>query len=54
MNKPREDRESVRSDTFTVSATRAEKEAIMKMASNSGLTMSAWVRMVIRKEIDKK
>ena len=54
MNKPKSNRDEVRKNTFTVTATRAEKEAIQRMANQSGLTMSAWVRMVVNEKINQK
>jgi hypothetical protein len=54
MKTPKANRDEVRESTFTVTATRAEKEAIQKMANQSGLTLSAWVRMVLMDKINQK
>lgn len=54
MNKPKANREEVRETTFTVSVTRAEKKSIQEMANKSGLTLSAWVRMVLAEKINQK
>ena len=54
MNKPKANREEVREKTFTVTVTRAEKKAIQEMANKSGLTLSAWVRMVLAEKINQK
>ena len=54
MKTPKANRDEVRENTFTVTVTRAEKEAIQKMANKSGLSMSAWVRMVIAEKINQK
>jgi antitoxin component of RelBE/YafQ-DinJ toxin-antitoxin module len=54
MKTPKINRDEVRESTFTVTATRAEKEAIQRMADKSGLTMSAWVRMVLNEKINQK
>lgn len=54
MKTPKANRDEVRSSTFTVTATAAEKEAIQDMANKSGLTMSAWVRMVLNEKINQK
>lgn len=54
MNKPKSNRDEVRESTFTVTVTRTEKEAIQRMANQSGLTMSAWVRMVLAEKINQK
>lgn len=53
MKTPRSNRDDVRENSFTVMATKAEKEAIQRMADKSGLSMSAWVRMVINRELNK-
>lgn len=53
MKTARSNRDEVRENSFTVMATKAEKEAIQRMADKSGLSMSAWVRMVINKELNK-
>jgi antitoxin component of RelBE/YafQ-DinJ toxin-antitoxin module len=50
----KDNRDDVRESTFTVTATRAEKEAIQKVAHQNGLTMSAWVRMVLAEKINQK
>lgn len=54
MKTPKANRDEVRESTFTVTATKAEKEAIQKMANKSGLTLSAWVRMVLAEKINQK
>lgn len=53
MKTPRSNRDDVRENSFTVMATKAEKEAIQRMADKSGLSMSAWVRLVINRELNK-
>lgn len=54
MKTPRSNRDDVRENSFTVMATKAEKEAIQRMADKSGLSMSAWVRMVINEKINQQ
>ena len=54
MKTPKKNRDEVRENTFTVTATRAEKEAIQRMARQSGLSMSSWVRMVLAEKINQK
>ena len=54
MKTPRPNRDEVRETTFTATVTKAEKEAIQDMANKSGLTMSAWVRMVLLENINQK
>ena len=54
MKKPNENRDEVRENALTVMSTKEEKAAIKKMANKSGLTMSAWVRMVLNEKINQK
>ena len=54
MKTPKSNRDEVRENSFTVMATKAEKEAIQKMADKSGLSLSAWVRMVLNEKINQK
>ena len=54
MKTAKTNRDEVRENTFTVTATKAEKEAIRKMANQNGLSMSAWVRMVLAEKINQK
>lgn len=54
MKTPKANREEVRESTFTVVVTRAEKEAVQRMANQSGLSMSAWVRMILAEKINQK
>lgn len=44
-------RDEVRENTITIPMTKAEKEAISSAAQKIGLSMSAFVRMVINKEL---
>lgn len=54
MKTPKANRDEVRESTFTVTATKAEKETIQEMARQSGLSMSSWVRMVLAEKINNK
>lgn len=54
MNKPKYNRSEVRETTFTVTVTRAEKNAIREQAKKIGLTMSSWARMVLAEKINQK
>lgn len=54
MKTARSNRDEVRENSFTVMATKAEKEAVRKMADKSGLSMSAWVRMVLNEKLERK
>lgn len=52
MKTPKANRDEVRDSTFTVTVTRSEKQTIQDMANRSGLTLSAWVRMVLVDKIN--
>ncbi len=54
MKTKRVNRDEVRENRLTIPMAKAEKEAIQKMADKSGLTMTAWVRMVLIREINRK
>lgn len=54
MKTAKSNRDEVRANSFTVMANKAEKEAIQDAANKSGLTMSAWVRMVLNERLNQK
>ena len=54
MKTPKANRDDVRETTFTATVTKAEKKAIQETANKSGLTLSAWVRMVLAEKINQK
>ena len=54
MKTPKKNREDVRKSTFTVTVTREEKESIQEAAHKTGLTLCAWVRMVLNEKINQK
>ena len=54
MKTPRTNRDEVRKNTFTVTATKAEKEAVRAAADKAGLSISSWVRMVLNEKINQK
>lgn len=54
MKTAKKNREEVRESTFTVTVTKAEKEAIQEMAYKTGLTLCAWVRMILNEKINQK
>lgn len=54
MKTKRTNRDEVRNDSLTIPMTIAEKEAIREASAQSGLTMTAWARMVLNKEINQK
>lgn len=47
-------RDEVRQENLSIPMTKGEKDAIQYEASRKGLTMSAWVRMVIAEKINEK
>lgn len=53
MKTAKTNRDEVRENSFTVMATRAEKEAYKKTADKSGLTLSSWVRMILNEKINQ-
>lgn len=54
MKIAKSNRDEVRENSFTVMATKAEKDAIQARAEKMGLSMSAWVRMVLAEKINQK
>ena len=54
MKTAKSNRDEVRANTFTVTATKAEKEAYSKRSHQIGLSLSAWVRMVLNEKINQK
>lgn len=53
MKRARINRDEVRENSLTIPMTKAEKEAIREASAQSGLTMTAWARMILNKEINK-
>lgn len=54
MKKAKSNREEVRANTLSVLLSATEKKAIEKEASKTGLSMSAWARMVLAEKINQK
>lgn len=54
MKTPKVNRDEVKETTFTVTSTRAFKKAMQQRADENGLTLSAWVRMVLAEKINQK
>ena len=54
MKTAKTNRDEVRANSFTVMASKAEKEAYMQESNKMGLSLSAWVRMVLAEKINKK
>lgn len=54
MKTPKINRDEVRENSFTVMATKAEKDAYTKAGEKLGLTRSAWIRMVLNEKINQK
>lgn len=52
MKKAKTNRDEVRENSFTVLALKNEKISYKKQASKMGLSLSAWVRMVLNENID--
>lgn len=53
MKTARLNRGNVRSEDLMIKMTAEEKNAVMREADKAGLTMSAWVRMVLNERISK-
>ena len=51
MKTKRANRDEVRENTLAIPMTKAEKEAIREASAQSGLTMTAWARMVLNEKI---
>ena len=54
MKTPKANRDEVRAENLSIPMTRAEKEAVQSAADSCGLAMTAWARMVLAKEINRK
>lgn len=54
MKTKRANRDEVRENTLVIPMTKAEKEAIREASAQSGLTMTAWARMVLNQKVNQK
>ena len=54
MKTPKANRDEVRGENLSIPMTRLEKEAVQNAANKCGMTMTAWARMVLAKEINRK
>jgi antitoxin component of RelBE/YafQ-DinJ toxin-antitoxin module len=54
MKTPKDNRDEIRGNTLTIMLTDAQKNAVEREANQMGLSMSAWARMVLAKEINQK
>lgn len=54
MKTPKKNRDEVREVSFTVMAKKAEKDAYTAAGDKLGLTLSAWIRMVLNEKINQK
>lgn len=54
MKTTKANRDEVRSENLSIPMTRAEKKAVQSAADGCGLTMTAWARMVLAKESNRK
>lgn len=54
MKKPKSNREEVRANTFTVCCLEKEKKNIERAAREKGLSISAFVRLVVNEYLREK
>ena len=54
MKIAKSNRDEVRENTLTVPLSRIEKKSVQEAANKLGLSMSAWVRMVLAEKINQK
>ena len=54
MKKAKTNRDEVRENALQIPMTKAEKEAVRSAASKSGLTMTAWARMVLTEKANRR
>ena len=54
MKSAKANRDEVRENSFTVLATKAEKDAYTREGLKLGLSRSAWIRMVLNEAISKR
>jgi hypothetical protein len=54
MKTRKSNRDEVRENTLAIPMTKAEKEAIRQASAQSGLTMTAWARMVLNQKVNQK
>ena len=54
MKTAKTNREEVRANTITVPMTKMEKEAVVREANKTGVSMSAWVRMVLNNALNNR
>ena len=53
MKTPRNDRNTIRDEVVIVKMSLSEKEELQKSADDMGLTMSSYVRWLIKKDIER-
>ena len=54
MKAAKTNRDDIRGNTLAILLTNAQKEAVESEANKVGLSMSAWVRMVLAEKINQK
>ena len=54
MKTAKENRDEIRANSFTVMATKEEKERLVAEAHKKGLSLSALVRMILNEHFEKK
>lgn len=53
MKTPRSDRNAIRGEKLIVKMSLSEKEKLQKSADDMGLTMSSYVRWLIKKDVER-
>lgn len=53
MKTAKTNRDEVRENTLCIPMTKCEKDAVRNASEKSGLTMTAWARMVLNERISK-
>lgn len=54
MKIAKSNRDEVRENSLTITMLKTEKEAVAREAAKIGLSMSAWVRMILAEKINQK
>jgi hypothetical protein len=54
MKTAKSNRDEVRENTLCIPMSKAEKEAVQRLANKTGLSMSAWARMVLNEKVNLK
>lgn len=54
MKTPKESRDEVREGILAIPMSKIEKKSVKREADKIGISMSAWVRMVLAEKINQK